>query len=83
MSPVTPATPLAPHPNAELELRRHINGVRDRLSAEFQPRVDPEVVSREVEIAAAQFNGAKVTTYVPVLVNRQVRLRLRQLVSAA
>jgi hypothetical protein len=83
MSPVTPATPLASHLAAEQELRKHINGVRDRLSQEFQPSVDPEVVSREVEIAAAQFTGAKVTTYVPVLVNRQVRLKLRELVSAA
>ncbi len=70
-------------PAASLELSKHINGVRDRLSQEFQPRVTPEVVSREVDIAAAQFDGARVTTYVPVLVNRQVRLRLRELVSAA
>jgi hypothetical protein len=70
-------------PAASLELRKHINVVRDRLSEEFQPRVAPEVVSREVELAAAQFDGARITAYVPVLVNRQVRLRLRELVSAA
>jgi hypothetical protein len=78
MSPVAPTTPLV----AEQELRKHINGVRDRLSQEFQPRVAPEIINREVELAAAQFNGAKVTTYVPVLVNRQVRTKLRELVSA-
>jgi hypothetical protein len=78
MSPVAPATPLV----AEQELRKHINGVRDRLSQEFQPRVAPEIINREVELAAAQFNGAKVTTYVPVLINRQVRIKLRELVSA-
>lgn len=83
MPPVTPAAPLATRPGAEQELRKHINGVCERLSQEFRPRVDPEVVSREVEIAAAQFSGAKVTTYVPVLINRQVRLKLRELVSAA
>ena len=70
-------------PAASLELSKHINGVRDRLSQEFQPRVPPEVVSREVDLAAAQFDGARVTTYVPVLINRQVRLKLRELVSAS
>ena len=70
-------------PAASLELSKHINGVRERLSQEFQPRIAPEVVNREVDRVAAQFDGARVTTYVPVLINRQVRLRLRELVSAA
>ena len=63
--------------------RKHINGVRERLSQEFQPRVAPEVINREVDQAAAQFDGARITTYVPVLVNRQVRIRLRELASAS
>jgi hypothetical protein len=65
------------------ELRKHLNGIRERLSTEFQPRVAADVVSREVDLAAAQFDGARVMTYVPVLVNRQVRLKLRQLVTTA
>ena len=65
------------------DLRKHLNGVRDRLSSEFQPRVPAEVVDREVTLAAAEFDGARVVTYVPVLVNRQVRLKLRQLASSA
>jgi hypothetical protein len=69
--------------NAAQDLTKHINGVRERLSMEFQPRVAPEVVSREVDLAAAEFTNARVKTYIPVLVNRQVRLKLRQLVSAA
>jgi hypothetical protein len=80
----TPVIRHAPATNAHdpQELRKHINGVRERLSKEFQPRVAPEIVSREVDLAAAQFDGARITTYVPVLINRQVRLKLRELVSA-
>jgi hypothetical protein len=80
---VTPATPREPQRGAQQDLRKHINGVRERLSQEFEPRVDPAVVSREVDIAAAQYDGARITAFVPVLVNRQVRLKLRELVSAA
>jgi hypothetical protein len=80
---VTPATPREPQRGAQQDLRKHINGVRERLSQEFEPRVDPEVVSREVEIAAAQYDGARITAFVPVLINREVRLKLRELVSAA
>jgi hypothetical protein len=86
MSPETPsasASPLEPHRGAQQELVKHINGVRDRLSQEFEPRVPHEVVVREVDLAARSFDGAKITAYVPVLVNRQVRLKLRELVSAA
>ena len=65
------------------DLLKHINTVRERLSAEFQPRVAPEVISREVDLAAAEFDGARITAYVPVLVNRQVRTKLRELASAS
>ena len=65
------------------DLIKYINGVRERLSKEFQPSLAPDVVNREVDLAAAEFDGARVTTYVPVLVNRAVRIKLRQLVSAA
>lgn len=64
------------------ELSKHLNGVRERLNSEFQPRVPAEVVDREVALAAAAFTGARVMTYVPVLVNRQVRLKLRELTSS-
>jgi hypothetical protein len=69
--------------DAQRDLIKHIETVRERLSLEFVPTVPPEVVSREVSEAAAQFNGARVITYVPVLVNRQVRLKLRELASAS
>jgi hypothetical protein len=68
---------------ARLDLLKHINTVRERLSAEFQPRVAPDVVSHEVDLAAAEFDGARITAFVPVLVNRQVRIKLRQLASSA
>jgi hypothetical protein len=69
--------------DARRDLIRHIDGVRERLSREFQPRLAPEVVSREVDLAAAEFDGARIIAYVPVLVNRQVRLRLRELATTA
>jgi hypothetical protein len=64
------------------ELSKHLKGIRERLSSEFQPRVPAEVVDREVALAAAAFDGARVVTYVPVLVSRQVRLKLRELSSS-
>ena len=80
-----PRTVSAPAPSRETaqDLTKHINGVRERLSQEFLPALAPEVVSHEVDVAVAGFSDARVTTYIPVLVNRQVRLKLRQLVSAA
>jgi hypothetical protein len=65
------------------DLSKHLNGIRERLSKEFQPRFAADVVDREIDLAAAEFRGARVTTYVPVLVNRQVRLKLRQLAATA
>lgn len=81
-APVGAGTPLEPHEGAEQELRKHIDVVLDRLAQEFEPRVQHDVVVREVSAAAAQFEDARVKTYVPVLVTRQVRLRLRELVGA-
>ena len=74
---------LAPERETAQDLTKHINGVRERLSKEFLPALAPEVVSHEVDVAVAGFSDARVKTYIPVLVNRQVRLKLRQLVSAA
>lgn len=78
---MSPKTAHQPKPSDPEELIKHINGVRERLSKEFQPKVAPEVVSREVDEVARSFDGARITTYVPVLVNRQVRLRLREIAS--
>jgi hypothetical protein len=61
------------------ELIKFIDGVRDRLRTEFQPRVAPQVINREIDLIAAEFDGARIKVYVPVLVNRHARLRLRQL----
>jgi hypothetical protein len=95
MSPETPPTdletelsitrtkPAVPAREPAVELGKQLNGVRERLSNEFRARIAVDVVDREVSLAAAQFDGARVTTYVPVLVNRQVRIKLRQLASSA
>ena len=80
---ITRTAPVNPAKEPAVELRKQLNGISERLSNEFQPRFAADVVEREVTAAAAEFDGARVTTYVPVLVNRLVRLKLRQLAATA
>lgn len=77
------STPLEPHQGAQQELARHLAGVRERLSQDFDARIDHETVEREFDRVTAQFSDAKIKAYVPVLVNRQVRLSLRELTRAS
>ena len=77
------STPLEPHQGAQQELAKHLAGVRERLSQDFEARIDHETVEREFARVAAEFSDAKIKAYVPVLVNRQVRLSLRELTQAS
>lgn len=70
---------LEPQQRAQQELARHLAGVHERLNQDFDARLDHETVDREFERVTAQFSDAKIKVYVPVLVNRQVRLSLREL----
>jgi hypothetical protein len=47
----------------------------ERLKAAY-PSIDPSAVDREVATAHASFRQAKVRTYVPILVERRVRVLL-------
>lgn len=54
-----------------------------RLSDEFGPTVSPEEIDEYVATMALNYADARIKTYVPVLLERQVRERLRERVAAA
>src|SRR5215831_9713365 len=49
----------------------------EHLRSEFSPMLAPEVIDREVDEASAEFRDARVTTYVPILIERLTRDRLK------
>jgi hypothetical protein len=83
MTDTAATTPLESRRRAQRDLARHLDGVRERLTQDFDARLDHETVEREFDRATAEFSDAKITAYVPVLVNRQVRLSLRELTRAS
>ena len=52
--------------------------VTERLTAEYAESVPPGVVEGLVSEVLVGFQSARVTQFVPVLVDRSVRQRLRQ-----
>jgi hypothetical protein len=60
-----------------LSLADQVDKVAQRLSAEFSGRVPDPEVRRLVTEAYGEMSTAKVTQFVPVLVDRSVRNRLR------
>jgi hypothetical protein len=52
--------------------------IADRLTAEYGDSVGPNVVRELVDQAYSPFRQARVTQFVPVLVDRSVRQRLRR-----
>jgi hypothetical protein len=77
------SSPSEPPQGAQQELARHLASVRERLTQDFDARLDHATVEREFDRVTAQFSDAKIKAYVPVLVNRQVRLSLRELTRAS
>ena len=65
-------------PNAD----RRIDSVKDRLSSDMVDDrgdpVDPDAVAKAVDDASAQFVGAPVQDFVPLLVEHTARDELRQ-----
>lgn len=53
--------------------------LRGRLHAEYDGRVDPAEVDRVFVECSRRLTGARISTYVPVLVEKQVRESLRRL----
>jgi hypothetical protein len=57
-------------------LARALGQQQERLIAEFAGALEPQVVRRELDLAARTLSGARVTLYVPVLADRLARERL-------
>ena len=60
-----------------LPIDEQVAKIADRLASEFGDRVGPAVVRGMVDEAFAPYRHAHVTQFVPVLVARSVRERLR------
>ncbi|HWC33811.1 MAG TPA: hypothetical protein VG650_03175 [Mycobacteriales bacterium] len=60
------------------DIARQLETVEATLSARFGELVSRDQVHRAVEAAATGFADARVRTFVPVLVQRQVSDRLRR-----
>ena len=60
----------------------HVDETVRVLAAEFEGVFSEGTVARYVEQALAQFEGARIVTYIPVLVHRYSRERLRALAQA-
>ena len=54
-----------------------LNDQVDRLAAEFTNRYPREEIERYARLSLAQFEGARVTDFIPIFVYRDVKLRLR------
>jgi hypothetical protein len=58
------------------ELQRKIAGVGSRLAGEYA--LSSDEIQRHVEAAAARYRNAKVQTFVPTLIERNVRNALHR-----
>ena len=56
--------------------------VTDRLAVRFAGRIRADEVGRVVRHTAAQWRGARVLTYLPVLVERYSRDRIEEILAA-
>ena len=57
--------------------------VEARLLAKFSPPLDPDEVRRCLRDCSAQFEDARVRTYLPVLVERAASARLRAVIDGS
>ena len=55
----------------------HLHDVAHRIHEEFDDRLDPQAVDSALDHVAAQFAGAPVRAFVPLLVRRYVREQLQ------
>lgn len=58
-------------------LAEQVDKIAERLATEFSGRFPDPVVRQLVDEAYGELAGARVTQFVPVLVDRSVRTRLR------
>ncbi|WP_406376049.1 hypothetical protein OG788_41310 [Streptomyces sp. NBC_00647] len=87
IAPDPPASPLPPAaPAAEKGVRQDEAVALLRLAARLKgahPSIDPSVVDQAVTTARGTFRQAKVRTYVPILIERRVRVVLAAMDRAA
>jgi len=71
--------PLAPDPDASDmgDLER----LETQLIAEFSPPLRPDEIRRHLLECVASYQSAVVRTYLPMLIERETRERLRELVA--
>jgi hypothetical protein len=62
----------------DANLARQVDSVTRDLVGEFGGRVSPETIERLVQRSAQSYVGSRIPTYVPILIRREVRARLRQ-----
>ena len=65
---------------SSLPIEQQVAHVAERLANEYGDKVGPAVVRGMVDEAYSPYRGARVTQFVPVLVDRSVRQRLRRVV---
>ena len=68
-----PEPDLAPARSSGVELR----SIRQGLQRDF-PDFQPAVIDHWLAVEAGRFDGCRITTFVPILVDKNVRARLRQ-----
>jgi hypothetical protein len=67
------AQPNQPHVDETVQLRT----VEDALRRRFAGQVPEETIAREVDEGLREFHGARVRTFIPVLLQKRVIDRLR------
>ena len=65
-------------PQQTLDVSDQISRVTDRLAADYRGRIPEERIRTLVREAFAPYSSVPVTQFVPVLVDRSVRDRLRR-----
>jgi hypothetical protein len=63
--------------NASIPVDKQVAKIADQLAKEYAGRVDDREVRGMVDEAYTPYRDARVTQFVPVLVDRTVRQRLR------
>jgi hypothetical protein len=64
---------------SEEDLSRHVHTIREELLREFAGRVPPHEVEQAVQETAGTFRGVRIRSFVPILLRRESRDRLRRL----
>jgi hypothetical protein len=67
------------HIEPHIDEAAQLQGVEAALQRRFAGRVPDETIAREVDAGLQEFSGARVRTFIPVLLQKRVTDRLRQL----